>query len=73
MGWLNILPQSVIPLCMSLNTYINTFQLVTCFCIYLKVLISLDATKKLLQASQGAPPQCDYHQLIGQLSVSPGH
>ncbi|XP_070839243.1 serine/threonine-protein kinase 36 [Chaetodon trifascialis] len=32
-----------------------------------QVLISLDASKKLLQASQHAPPQCDYHQLIGQL------
>ncbi|XP_044226141.1 serine/threonine-protein kinase 36 [Thunnus albacares] len=32
-----------------------------------QVLISLDANKKLLQASQHAPPQCDYHQLIGQL------
>ncbi|XP_044079758.1 serine/threonine-protein kinase 36 isoform X4 [Siniperca chuatsi] len=36
-----------------------------------QVLISLDASKKLLQASQHAPPQCDYHQLIGQLQVSP--
>ncbi|KAI3373134.1 hypothetical protein L3Q82_006459 [Scortum barcoo] len=33
-----------------------------------QVLISLDASKKLLQASQHAAPQCDYHQLIGQLS-----
>lgn len=33
----------------------------------LKVLISLDASEKLLHASQHAPPQCDYHQLIGQL------
>ncbi|XP_034406806.1 serine/threonine-protein kinase 36 [Cyclopterus lumpus] len=32
-----------------------------------QVLRSLDATRKLLQASQQAPPQCDYHQLIGQL------
>ncbi|XP_041808634.1 serine/threonine-protein kinase 36 isoform X2 [Chelmon rostratus] len=32
-----------------------------------QVLISLDASKKLLQASQHAPPQCDYHQLIGRL------
>ncbi|KAM7374226.1 hypothetical protein PAMP_006897 [Pampus punctatissimus] len=32
-----------------------------------QVLISLDASMKLLQASQHAPPQCDYHQLIGQL------
>ncbi|KAM9348904.1 serine/threonine-protein kinase 36 [Symphorus nematophorus] len=32
-----------------------------------QVLISLDASKKLLQASQHAPPQCDYQQLIGQL------
>ncbi|CAK6953717.1 serine/threonine-protein kinase 36 [Scomber scombrus] len=32
-----------------------------------QVLISLDASKKLLQASQHAPPECDYHQLIGQL------
>ncbi|XP_059206951.1 serine/threonine-protein kinase 36 [Centropristis striata] len=32
-----------------------------------QVLRSLDASKKLLQASQRAPPQCDYHQLIGQL------
>ncbi|XP_032390371.1 serine/threonine-protein kinase 36 isoform X2 [Etheostoma spectabile] len=36
-----------------------------------QVLISLDASKKLLQASQHAPPQCDYHQLISQLEVSP--
>ncbi|XP_038565198.1 serine/threonine-protein kinase 36 isoform X1 [Micropterus salmoides] len=36
-----------------------------------QVLISFDAGKKLLQASQLAPPQCDYHQLIGQLQVSP--
>ncbi|XP_070774102.1 serine/threonine-protein kinase 36 [Enoplosus armatus] len=33
-----------------------------------QVLISLDAPKKLLQASQHEPPQCDYRQLIGQLS-----
>ncbi|XP_068456239.1 serine/threonine-protein kinase 36 isoform X2 [Clinocottus analis] len=32
-----------------------------------QVLRSLDASKKLLQASQHAPPQCDYQQLIGQL------
>ncbi|KAM8741732.1 serine/threonine-protein kinase 36 isoform 2-T2 [Acanthopagrus schlegelii] len=32
-----------------------------------QVLISLDASEKLLHASQNAPPQCDYHQLIGQL------
>ncbi|KAM4619788.1 serine/threonine-protein kinase 36 [Polymixia lowei] len=32
-----------------------------------QVLISLDAYKKLLQASHHAPPQCDYGQLIGQL------
>ncbi|XP_070699860.1 serine/threonine-protein kinase 36 [Pempheris klunzingeri] len=32
-----------------------------------QVLISLNASKKLLQASQQAPPQCDYHQLIRQL------
>ncbi|KAK9536406.1 hypothetical protein VZT92_006186 [Zoarces viviparus] len=32
-----------------------------------QVLRSLDASKKLLQASQNAAPQCDYHQLIGQL------
>ncbi|XP_056252549.1 serine/threonine-protein kinase 36 [Seriola aureovittata] len=32
-----------------------------------QVLRSLDASKKLLQASQHAPPQCNYHQLIGQL------
>ncbi|XP_054481552.1 serine/threonine-protein kinase 36 [Anoplopoma fimbria] len=32
-----------------------------------QVLRSLDASKKLLQASQHAPPQCDYHQLIRQL------
>ncbi|XP_049897195.1 serine/threonine-protein kinase 36 isoform X4 [Epinephelus moara] len=32
-----------------------------------QVLRSLNASKKLLQASQHAPPQCDYHQLIGQL------
>ncbi|XP_031712974.1 serine/threonine-protein kinase 36 isoform X2 [Anarrhichthys ocellatus] len=32
-----------------------------------QVLRSLDASKKLLQASQHAAPQCDYHQLIGQL------
>ncbi|XP_073335676.1 serine/threonine-protein kinase 36 [Pagrus major] len=32
-----------------------------------QVLISLDASEKLLQASQHASPQCDYHQLIGQL------
>ncbi|KAM7397868.1 hypothetical protein PAMA_005957 [Pampus argenteus] len=32
-----------------------------------QVLISLDASTKLLQASQQAPPQCDYHQLIEQL------
>ncbi|XP_078122715.1 serine/threonine-protein kinase 36 [Sander vitreus] len=32
-----------------------------------QVLRSLDASKKLLQASQHAPPQCDYHQLISQL------
>ncbi|XP_040907664.1 serine/threonine-protein kinase 36 [Toxotes jaculatrix] len=32
-----------------------------------QVLISLDARKKLLQASQHAPPQCDYHPLIAQL------
>ncbi|XP_049447377.1 serine/threonine-protein kinase 36 isoform X4 [Epinephelus fuscoguttatus] len=35
-----------------------------------QVLRSLDASKKLLQASQHAPPQCDYHQLIGQLGCS---
>ncbi|XP_023135987.1 serine/threonine-protein kinase 36 [Amphiprion ocellaris] len=38
-----------------------------------QVLISLDATKKLLQASHQAPPQCDIHQLIGQLQASPAH
>nr|XP_020454760.1 serine/threonine-protein kinase 36 [Monopterus albus] len=32
-----------------------------------QVLISLHARKKLLQASQNAPPQCDYGRLIGQL------
>nr|XP_046267496.1 serine/threonine-protein kinase 36 [Scatophagus argus] len=32
-----------------------------------QVLKSLDASEKLLEASQRAPPQCDYHQLIGQL------
>ncbi|XP_040007467.1 serine/threonine-protein kinase 36 [Xiphias gladius] len=32
-----------------------------------QVLIGLNASKKLLQASQHAPPQCDYHQLIGRL------
>ncbi|KAI9542309.1 hypothetical protein NQZ68_020656 [Dissostichus eleginoides] len=36
-----------------------------------QVLRSLDASKKLVQASQHAPPQCDYHQLIRQLEVSP--
>ncbi|XP_029304048.1 serine/threonine-protein kinase 36 isoform X2 [Cottoperca gobio] len=36
-----------------------------------QVLRSLDASKKLLQASQHAPPQCDYHQLIRRLEVSP--
>lgn len=34
--------------------------------ISLKVLISLDASKKLFQASQLAP-QCDYQQLLGLL------
>ncbi|XP_069002704.1 serine/threonine-protein kinase 36 [Embiotoca jacksoni] len=32
-----------------------------------QVLMSLDASKKLLEASQHTPSQCDYHQLIGQL------
>ncbi|XP_035522787.1 serine/threonine-protein kinase 36 [Morone saxatilis] len=32
-----------------------------------QVLISLDASKKLLQASQRTPQQCDYHGLIEQL------
>ncbi|KAM3868988.1 serine/threonine-protein kinase 36 [Diretmus argenteus] len=32
-----------------------------------QVLISLDAPKKLLQASHDAPPQCDYRQLVGLL------
>ncbi|KAK5858369.1 hypothetical protein PBY51_002515 [Eleginops maclovinus] len=36
-----------------------------------QVLRSLDARKKLVQASQHAPPQCDYQQLIRQLEVSP--
>ncbi|XP_008283348.1 serine/threonine-protein kinase 36 [Stegastes partitus] len=36
-----------------------------------QVLMSLDASHKLLQASHQAPAQCDYHQLIEQLQVSP--
>ncbi|XP_035482236.2 serine/threonine-protein kinase 36 isoform X1 [Scophthalmus maximus] len=32
-----------------------------------QVLVSLCAREKLLQASRHAPPQCNYHQLIGQL------
>ncbi|XP_071317161.1 serine/threonine-protein kinase 36 isoform X2 [Trachinotus anak] len=32
-----------------------------------QALLSLDASRKLLQASQHSPPQCDYRQLIGQL------
>lgn len=31
--------------------------------------MSLDASKKLVQASQHAPPQCDYQRLIGQLTA----
>ncbi|XP_072230824.1 serine/threonine-protein kinase 36 [Leuresthes tenuis] len=38
-----------------------------------KVLISLDASKKLFQASRDAPPQCDYQQLIGHLEATPVH
>ncbi|XP_004563974.3 serine/threonine-protein kinase 36 isoform X1 [Maylandia zebra] len=34
-----------------------------------QVLMSLDASKKLVQASQHAPPQCDYQRLIGQLTA----
>ncbi|XP_039473982.1 serine/threonine-protein kinase 36-like isoform X4 [Oreochromis aureus] len=33
-----------------------------------QVLMSLDASKKLVQASHHAPPQCDYQRLIGQLT-----
>ncbi|XP_063340799.1 serine/threonine-protein kinase 36-like [Pelmatolapia mariae] len=33
-----------------------------------QVLMSLDASQKLVQASQHAPPQCDYQRLIGQLT-----
>ncbi|CAI5645058.1 unnamed protein product [Oreochromis niloticus] len=33
-----------------------------------QVLMSLDASKKLVQASQHALPQCDYQRLIGQLT-----
>uniref|UniRef100_A0A667YY38 non-specific serine/threonine protein kinase n=3 Tax=Myripristis murdjan TaxID=586833 RepID=A0A667YY38_9TELE len=46
---------------------------ITTLCLYSQqdtvhqVLISLDACKKLVQASQHAPPQCDYQQLIGLL------
>ncbi|XP_067112759.1 serine/threonine-protein kinase 36 [Osmerus mordax] len=32
-----------------------------------QALMSLDALEKLHQASQHAPPQCDYHQIIDQL------
>ncbi|XP_076024780.1 serine/threonine-protein kinase 36 [Genypterus blacodes] len=32
-----------------------------------QVLLSIDASKKLVQAAQQAAPQCDYQQLIGQL------
>lgn len=40
--------------------------------LFLKVLISLDGRRKLLEAAQEAPPQCDYHQLIKQLRERPG-
>ncbi|XP_019219366.1 serine/threonine-protein kinase 36 isoform X1 [Oreochromis niloticus] len=33
-----------------------------------QVLMSLDASKKLVQTSHHAPPQCDYQRLIGQLT-----
>lgn len=40
--------------------------------LFLKVLVSLDGRRKLLEAAQEAPPQCDYHQLIKQLREPPG-
>lgn len=38
----------------------------TAILLYLKVLISLDGRRKLLEAVEEAPPQsqCDYHPLI---------
>ncbi|KAM6907540.1 serine/threonine-protein kinase 36 [Xenentodon cancila] len=38
-----------------------------------QVLMSLDASEKLLQATQHAPPQCDYKKLIVQLQATPFH
>lgn len=40
-------------------------------CFSLKVLISLDAVHKLVEASHHAAPHCDYDQLIGRLRTSP--
>lgn len=40
--------------------------------LFSKVLMSLDGRRKLLEAAQEAPPQCDYHQLIKQLRARPG-
>jgi len=52
----------------TLNMETNMFELFTFFSVHLKVLRSLDAPLKLLQASQHAPQsQCDYQQLIQQL------
>ncbi|XP_047462192.1 serine/threonine-protein kinase 36 isoform X2 [Mugil cephalus] len=38
-----------------------------------QVLTSVDASKKLVRASQRDPPQCDYQQLLGLLQVAAAH
>lgn len=49
-----------------LESYLNIIM-----CFSLKVLISLDAVHKLVEASHHAAPHCDYDQLIGRLRTSP--
>ena len=50
------------------KNYISAKQCIgELFVFLLKVLVSLDAYEKVLQASHTAPPHCDYRQLIHHL------